>query len=496
MRGKSNIYLSRSKIEKLQRKNLEDKFMDIQDEVIKKTQEIERLKDKQRENERDQRNERVNNEAHQPSSKKPEWDKDGNLKPKKRKKKKKKRGGLRKGAGNKKKELEPTEVNEAPLDFCPECGEDLQGQPIVESPSRIVEDIPENQKPVVSEEQTERKWCPICQKIVSSKSEHALPGSDYGLNVVALCAYFWVVTAMSLPNISRFFKNFFSMVISTSGISKMMIRLSNILAPIYQEILMDVKSGTCLWADETGWKINGQLHWMWAFANKYSAYYWIDRSRGGDVVNRILGEFFAGVLITDAWAAYKSIVGDKQTCMSHIFRKVRKYIEINPNLRSLFKFYLKLRRILKDAEKLRSIRSDLDELTFRRRLKKLKKRLSALLKWKNPNQVLKEVIDKVKRQENYILTFVEYEKAESHNNFAEGIIRKGVLKRKVSGGSVSLDGAKAYCIILSIYQTCHLRELSFFGFLKTSLVDYIRTGEPMSLAQYEMEFGQISEKAS
>ena len=46
------------------------------------------------------------------------------------------------------------------------------------------------------------------------------------------------------------------------------------------------------------------------------------------------------------------------------------------------------------------------------------------------------------------------------------------------------------------YQTCHLRELSFFGFLKTSLVDYIRTGEPMSLAQYEMEFGQISEKAS
>ena len=109
---------------------------------------------------------------------------------------------------------------------------------------------------------------------------------------------------------------------------------------------------------------------------------------------------------------------------------------------------------------------------------------------------LKEVIGKVKRQENYILTFVEYEKAESHNNFAEGIIRKGVLKRKVSGGSVSLDGAKAYCIILSIYQTCHLRELSFFGFLKTSLVDYIRTGEPMSLAQYEMEFGQISEKAS
>ena len=66
-------------------------------------------------------------------------------------------------------------------------------------------------------------------------------------------------------------------------------------------------------------------------------------------------------------------------------------------------------------------------------------RLSTLLKWKNPNPILQIVIDKVKRQESYILTFVLYEEAESHNNYAEGIIRKGVVKRKVSGGSMSLN---------------------------------------------------------
>ena len=276
----------------------------------------------------------------------------------------------------------------------------------------------------------------------------------------------------------------------------MMFRLGEILQSSYQEILTDVQLGTCLWADETGWRIRGQLHWLWAFANKDSAYYWVDKSRGSDVVNRLLGDIFSGILVTDAWGAYNQIVVlERQTCMAHIFRKIRKYIEVYPQYKSLFKFYIKLRRILKDGEKLRANRKNLEELVFHRRLKLLKLRLSTLLSWKNPNPILKEVINKVKRQEDYILTFVEHEGVTSHNNYAEYIIKKGVLKRKVSGGSMSHKGAKAYCIILSVAQTCHLRNLSFCGFLRSSLIHYIRTGEPMILSQYEVECGQSKKSA-
>ena len=413
------------------------------------------------------------------------------------KEKKKNNGGRRKGSGNKKKNLKPSEKNTTSLDFCPDCGTDLQDRPVVEIRSRIVEDTPEPQESVVSEEIVERKWCPVCLKIVSSLSDRSLPFSDYGLNTMIRCAYFWTVMATSFPNISKCLSHFWGIVISTSGISKMMIRLSKILTPVYQEILEDVKTGTCLWADETGWRIQGQLHWLWVFANKSSAYYWIDKSRGSDVVNRVLGDIFAGVLITDGWGGYNQLaVTDRQTCMSHIFRKIRKYIEAHPQYRSVLQFYLKLRRILRDAKKLKSCRKDLGELVFQRRLKLLQKRLSALLKWKSPNPILRIVIDKVKRQESYILTFVLYEEAESHNNYAEGIIRKGVVKRKVSGGSMSLEGARAYSIILSVAQTCHLRDLSFCGFLKACLLQYIRTGSPMLLSQYEMDSGQRKKEAA
>jgi transposase len=152
------------------------------------------------------------------------------------------------------------------------------------------------------------------------------------------------------------------------------------------------------------------------------------------------------------------------------------------------RFFLKFKRIIREGEKLQEARSTMGQEAFQRRLGLLKKRLCELLAWPNPNPVLKEVIAKVRRQEPYILTFVEYPNAPSHNNFAEYIIKKGILKRKVSGGSRSEKGVRAYACLQSIAQTCPLRNISFPHFLKTTLIHYLRTGHPMSLAAYEAQF--------
>ena len=72
----------------------------------------------------------------------------------------------------------------------------------------------------------------------------------------------------------------------------------------------------------------------------------------------------------------------------------------------------------------------------------------------------------------------------SHNNYGEYIIRKGVLKRKISGGSMAPRGAQAYAILISIAQTCHLRKMSFPLFLPASLRHYCRTARPLLLSEY------------
>ncbi len=437
----------------------------------------------------------INRTVNQPSSKQPEFNKDTGAGKKKRKKRRK----GRKGAGNRSKleQLEPEVINQNPLTCCPQCQSDLTNQPVTETLSRIVEDIPAvPEKTVVSQEIQERKWCPTCSEVVSSSSESALPRSDIGLRALTLVAYLWVVSAMSLPGIAAFLNNFFRLRLSTAGLSKMMIRLSKIFAPIHEEILGDVRDGAVIFADETGWRVKGILWWLWIFANDRTAYYWPDKQRGSPVVEKLLGTIFSGVLVTDAWCAYSKIVCLKQTCMAHIFRKIRKFRDAYPQYYSILLFYQKLRRILADGELLKLARKEVGEDVFCRRLNLLKQRLDDLLAWKNPNHVLKEVIAKVARQKDYILTFVEHDGVPKHNNFGEYIIKKGILKRKVSGGSMSEEGAMAYAVLQSIAQTCHLRKLSFTGFLRASLLQYIRTGSPLLLGVYEAQTVQVFKKAA
>ena len=333
-----------------------------------------------------------------------------------------------------------------------------------------------------------------CSKIVSSSSEAALPGSDIGLRTLFLIAYFWVVCAISLPSIAAYLQNFFHLSLSTAGISRMMIRLSKIMTPIYEEILDDVKGGMLIFADETGWRVKGILWWLWIFANKRSAYYWPDKKRGSAVVAKILGDAFAGLLVTDAWCAYQKIVCAKQTCMAHLLRKIRKFRDAYPDQFSIVMFYKKLTRLLDDGERLKGMRKEIGEDVFAHRLELLKRRLHKLLAPDNPSDILTEVIGKVARQEEYILTFVSFDEAPNHNNYGEYIIKKGVLKRKVSGGSMSAEGVHAYAVIQSISQTCHLRQVSFVGFLTQSLLHYIRTGKPLLLGEYEAKMAPTEEK--
>lgn len=225
-------------------------------QIIELTQQLDKLNQARDE----QKNKEINKTVNEPSSKKPEWDKDGNPKSGKKKRKKKKcKRQRRPGCGNSSKShLNPQETHHTALTTCPDCATDLSDKPGTPKPSRLVEDSqPPAEKTVVTEEIEETKWCPQCKKMVSSKTTAALPGSDIGLNAMIEMAYLWVMCALSMPNIKTFFNVFKTLKISTTGISKIMIRLSNILQPVYEEILSDVKQGAEMWADETGWRVNG-----------------------------------------------------------------------------------------------------------------------------------------------------------------------------------------------------------------------------------------------
>ncbi|MCR4324478.1 MAG: IS66 family transposase [Candidatus Curtissbacteria bacterium] len=427
----------------------------------------------------------VNKNVNKPSSKQPEWEPKGvGNYPKSGKQGRGKK--KREGSGNKCKTKESSIKVKATLDSCTNCGEDLSSkEPLKSSNTRIIEDISDVSEPEVIEIEQEKKYCQNCRQVVTAKSELALPKSDIGLNATTLICYLWVSSCLPFTRLAKYMQDFFGFEISTSGLSKHVIRVSGILEDVYDEILQDVQIGYILFADETGWRIKGRNWWLWVFGTKKSAYFLIDKSRGGDVVRRILGEVFLGVMVVDGWGAYLSIISEQQSCMAHLLRKIRKFYKSFPELKDIAAFYVKFRRIIKDGERLQALRKEFGEEKFYRRFARLETRLEELLKWPNPDNVLQGVIDKVRRQQSRTLTFVCHPEVPCHNNFAEYLIRTGVLKRKISGGSKSKEGANAYAILLSIHTTCKLRKVSFLRFLKESLKHYIKTGRPMLLKEFE-----------
>jgi len=468
---------------------LRDKYVELDGEKQKleiRNKELEAENNQLKSEQIRQKVQTVNKAANQPTSKQPEWETKGVGNDGKGEKKGRGHKG-RKGAGNKPKDLLVTHTEESKVERCNICGRDLSDQPALESVNiRTIEDMPE--MPValrVIEVKQEKKYCRHCKEVVTASSELALPKSDIGINTTVSLVYLWVALCLPFTRISGYLKNFFGIHMSTSGLSNHVISVAKIMQTVYEEILHDVKSGNIMHADETGWRVSGANWWLWVFGTKDSAFFTIDKSRGQDVVRRVLGATFFGVLVVDGWSAYLAVICSQQSCMAHLLRKIRKLHAAFPQLSSVYKFYIKFRKILRDGERLQTDRKKLGEKEFKFRLVTLHARLDNLLKWDNPNDILKDVIGKVKRQRSRILTFVEHPGVPCHNNFGEYLIRIGVLKRKVSFGSKSAKGADAYAVLLSIYSTCKLRGISFEGFMKTSLKHYIRTQNPLSLREFQ-----------
>lgn len=427
----------------------------------------------------------VNKKSNQPSSKQAEWELKGVGNDGKGKRKGRGKKG-RKGAGNKPKNKTITKEENPILENCSNCGRNLiEQKPLASKNERIIEDIIAlPQKTEVIKVVLEKKYCSFCQRVSTARSNLALPKSTWGLNTTVHLLYLWLSMCLPFTRIAAYFTTIFGQVVSTAGLCAHVIRVAGIMQPVYEELITDIKKAPVLHADETGWRVQGKNWWLWVFGTQDTAVYTIDKSRGKDVVHRILGNFFIGVLVVDGWGAYMSLLCEQQSCMAHLLRKIRKLYKAFPKLRSVLKFYIKFRRILRDGQRLQAKRNELGEKVFQRRLTKLHTRLDDLIQWPKPNEILTQIIKKVKKQRPRILTFVEYPDVPCHNNFGEYLIRIGVLKRKVSFGSKSAKGATAYATLLSIYTTCKLRKISFLDFTKQSLQQYIRTGKPMLLSQY------------
>jgi transposase len=84
------------------------------------------------------------------------------------------------------------------------------------------------------------------------------------------------------------------------------------LAPVVEEARAAVQQAAVVNLDETGWRQAQQRAWLWTVVTAELTVFRIDRSRGGAVVEALLGSDFAGVVGSDRWSAYQRFPAERR----------------------------------------------------------------------------------------------------------------------------------------------------------------------------------------
>ena len=390
-------------------------------------------------------------------------------------KRRKKKSGAKPGhAGSRRQKPERIDhVQEHRAEVCPDCGGKFNR--CSEIRMRYSEEIPDVQ-PEVTEHVIHRDWCPTCKKKVEPAVTDALPGSTIGLRVLVLSAWLHYSLGNTISQIVDVFNFHMQLKITSGGLLQMWYRLQELLFEWYVQIHQEAIQSAVLHGDETGWRVDGTIHWLWCFTNSDCTFYMIDRSRGSPALQKFFTTEFEGTLVTDFWSAYNAVAcADRQMCLVHLLRELEQTMKYKQPGEGWSPFEKKLRRLLGDAIRLWRNRDELEEATLRNRRNRLDRRLDELIKtdWQETNA--KRLIKRLRRHQGDLLTFLDKEGVPFENNHAERSIRPAVILRKNSYGNRSDHGADCQAVLMSIFQTLKQRGHDPIRTIISALKQYLQT---------------------
>jgi transposase len=403
----------------------------------------------------------------------------------------KKKGKRKQGAqpGHPRHEREPFDDAEIDsffdyyYDVCPDCGGKLT---ISDEKPRIIQqaDMVPNAT-VISEHRGLGCWCEHCRKMhYAPIHEDVRRAGLVGPRLTTLVAYLKGACHCSFSTIRKFLRDVVQIKISRGQLRKLCAKVSDSLDTAYEQLLELLPGEARVNVDETGHKDNGRRMWTWCFRSSLYTLFKIDQSRGSQVLVKVLGKEFNGVLGCDYFSAYRKYMGDfnvlVQFCLAHLIRDVR-FLAEHPNSKNRAFG----RRVLEAVRELFHVihrREKMNAHRFAKRLKAAGAELWRQATYRVPPtreaQNLKRRFEK--HGESYI-RFITTPGMDPTNNIAEQAIRFVVIDRHVTQGSRSEAGQRWLERIWTAMATCTQQGRSVFEFLYRSVLAHFRDGEPPSL---------------
>jgi transposase len=378
-------------------------------------------------------------------------------------KKSKRRRGARKGhKGSRQVLLDPTEVVDVHPSAC-SCGcTDMLGAEPYYTHQHI--ELPEIRLDVTHLHLYQGS-CARCGRVVKARLDQ-LPASErvgFGPRLTALVGLLSGVVGVGRRDTQRLLRSVLGLSVSLSAIQTMIDRMSRAIRPHYEAIGERVHTAPVNHVDETSWRCQAVLQWLWVLANRTTAYFQIRPGRTKKDFLALIG-VWKGILVSDDYGCYRAWVNLHQTCLAHLIRRAQKLAEAQDPEPARFGASLKAELQLMCAWA-QAPPSVPEWNAHYMRLVKL------LFRHNERSDDAGKLARALVRQLDNLWVYLEHNAVDPTNNLAERVLRFLVIRRKVSGGTQSEKGNRWIERIASLRETCRLRGQRSYPIL----VDAIRS---------------------
>jgi hypothetical protein len=207
---------------------------------------------------------------------------------------------------------------------CSGCACDLSGVPGNVTNTRYVLDIPPIQPKTIQYINTSTH-CPAC----GTKNEGVFPcGVDsvmqYGENIKAFATTLVEYGMVSLERTREIIADAFGIPMSVATIQSMLYECADKISPTLESIRKTVIDSPVVGFDETGFRVNGVLHWLHVASTRLYTYITLHRKRGEDGLrhNNVLPHY-TGRVIHDCFPPYfKFLACIHALCNAHLIREL------------------------------------------------------------------------------------------------------------------------------------------------------------------------------
>ncbi len=290
----------------------------------------------------------------------------------------------------------------------------------------------------------------------------------FGKNVLAFGNFLRWKCRVPFDKIAHTFTHVFGISMSTPTAMDICNRVAEKVSPQYDRLSEEIKKEKAVNGDETGAKRNGLPGWLWGFFSLTIALFVFNVKRGGDIVEKVLGKDFKGILGCDGWSTYatfsKKVGILLQRCWAHAIRELKEicYKKKKPD-KSLVKAYEWLCEIFEKVKDAREIKSqEIREQLYIELVEELNTWIGIYKSYRR----LRPFVNKIENAENFWFTCVLYLEIEPTNNRAERGLRDWVVLRKIIGCLRSEQGFRTTEIMLSLFSTWDLRNINPYEQLK------------------------------